>query len=261
MANHEILVQVILQLALSANPDNVGDIYIKALDKYGQISAAFRQQQAEYYIVQIRNLARNAEIGWRLFSSPPTPAHSLSEDEQVQLITLVATLHSFCYGAERLDEASFVTGPDSTPVRFYINSIYHYIAALYLLDRRSDPLGGMVYKALQPMGLDHLLDPVKSVLDEPMEGGYAFGETVRRIRNKFMVHGTFSPSDVGTVVKKTKLHDMTQLLRLTSLIWELFNRSFVLKLQIIAVLTAQGVDISRLMQAYMQKSGKSDSAS
>jgi hypothetical protein len=252
MPTDEERVKHILFLALSATPDTVGDIYVQALDEQKQISNA-SQKEAEYYIAQIRGLARQAEIGWRIFSSPPTPSRKLSEEEQIQLITLIATLHSFCYGAERLDEASFVTGPDSAPIRFYINSLYHFIAALYLLNRDDDPIGGMVYKTLNPMGLSSLLDPIKEILEESMEGGYAFGETVRRIRNKFMVHGTFSPGDVSTVVKKTKLHDMTQLLRLTSLIWELFNRSFVLKLQLISLLTAQGVDTTNLAKAYAEK--------
>jgi hypothetical protein len=161
MKNDDKLVKEILVLALSATPENVGDIYISAVDLYKQITGPWLQQNGEYYIAQIRSLARKAEIGWRLFANPPSASSPLDEEQQIQLIALIATLHSFCYGAERLDEASFHTGPDSTPVRFYINSLYHFIAALYLLDKGTNLMGGMVYKTLKPMDLEHLLVPVQ----------------------------------------------------------------------------------------------------
>ena len=212
------LLKEIYALEIAVNPDNVGDNYVQAVSLYGQIQNTSKQQQGEYYVAQIRSIARQAEIGWKIFSSPPAARRLLSEEEQLRLVTTIATLHAFCYGVERLDEASFVTGPESTPVRFYINSLYHYIAALYLLDKGGDPIGGMVYKTLSSMGLSGLLDPVKAVLDKPMEGGVSFSETIRQIRNDFLVHGSFSPDDIATIVKTTKLRDMTQLLRLTNYI-------------------------------------------
>lgn len=236
-------------LALSANPDNVGDIYVRAVELYAQISSAHDQQIAEDYIAQIRSIARRADIGWKLFASPPAAPRPPTDDEQIQLMVLIGTLHSFCYGAERLDEVSLVTGPDSTPVRFYINSLYHYTAALYLLDKHQDPIGGMVYKTLQPMALAHFLDPISQVLDKPMNG-LSFGETVRQIRNDFLVHGTFSPDDIASVVSSTKMRDLTQVIRLASLIWELFNQSFILKLKLLAVLTQGDADPAKLVARF-----------
>jgi len=243
-------VHEIFWLGLSATRDNVGDIYERAIDLYGQIPSPHERQVAEYYITKIRSMAREADIGWRLFACPPMPAHSLTEEEQIQIITIVATLRSFCYGVERLDEASFVTGPDSTPVRFYINSLYHYIAALYLLDRNNDPIGGTVYKTLHPMGLASLLDPIAEVLAKPMNG-MSFGETVRKIRNDFLVHGRFSPDDIATVVARTRMRDLSQVIRLADLIWELFNQSFILKLKLIALLTQAGTDPGALAAKYV----------
>jgi hypothetical protein len=257
MATDDEIVSEILVLAASVTPNNVGDIYIRAVDLYGQIHNTDKQQQGEYYIAQIRSLARQAEIGWRIFASLPTPSRKFSEDEYIRLVTIISTLHSFCYGVERLDEASFVTGSDSTPVRFYINSLYHYIAALYLLDKNSDPIGGMVYKTLAPMDMSSLLDQVKAVLVKPMEGGISFGETIRKIRNDFLVHGSFSPDDIASIVKTNQLQDITQRLRLTNLIWELFNQSFILKLRLVAILTASGVNPVELLAHYLSKASTS----
>jgi hypothetical protein len=253
MSTDDELVNEILVLTLSVTPNNVGDIYVQAVNLYGQIQSADKQQQGEYCVAQIRSRARQAEIGWKLFAVPPTAPRSLSDDEYIRLMTIISTLHSFCYGVERLDEASFVTGPDSTPVLFYINSLYHYIAALYLLNKEGNPIGGMVYKALMPMRLSSLLDQIRGVLYKPMEGGISFGETIRKIRNDFLVHGSFSPEDISPIMKMTHLRDMTQRIHLTNLIWELFNQSFILKLKLIALLTASGIDPIELMTRYISK--------
>jgi len=257
MAKDDEIAREILALTLSVTTNNVGDIYVHAVELYGQIQNAEMQQMGEYYVAQIRSLAREAEIGWKVFAHPPTSSHPLTEDEKIRLITTISTLHSFCYGVERLDEASFVTGPSSTPVRFYINSLYHYIAALYLLDKQGSPIGGMIYKTLEPMGLSHLLDQVKVVLDKPMEGNISFGETIRKIRNDFLVHGSFSPDDISSIVKTTQLRDMTQQIHLANLIWALFNQSFILKLKIIALLTEAKVDVDELMKSYISKASAS----
>jgi hypothetical protein len=242
--------QQLLDLTLSASPENVGDVYEEALDIAATLSDPFSHHRAEQYISQIRGLAHNADIGWKLFDKAPSVSRSLTNEEIIQMMTLASTLLTFCYGAERLDEASAVTGPDSTPVRFYINSLYHYIASLYLLEKSKDPIGGMVYKTLSPLGLAQLLDPIKAVLDEPMDE-ISFGETIRKIRNDFLVHGVFSPSDIAPVLCKTRLRDMTQVLRLADLIWELFNRSFVLRLRLISLLTDLKVDPAMLITRYM----------
>jgi len=101
------------------------------------------------------------------------------------------------------------------------------------------------------MGLSELLLPIKHILDSPFGGGISLGETIRRIRNKFLVHGTFSPSDISNVVKQTHLQDVGQRLRLTNLIWDLFNQVFILKLQLLSMLTAGNVNISEMVWRYI----------
>jgi hypothetical protein len=246
------LLNQILALTLTATPDNVGEVYEKAIDISAMVSDPFSHHRAEQYVSQIRGLARKADIGWKLFHESPSLSRTLTDEEIIQILTLISTLHTFCYGAERLDEASSVTGPDSTPVRFYINSLYHYIAALYLLQKGEDPIGGMVYKTLSPLGLTDLLDPIKATLKEPMEEGISFGETIRKIRNDFLVHGVFSPEDTAAIVSQTRLRDLTQVLKLADLIWELFNRTFVLKLRLISLLTALDINVEELTNRYLE---------
>jgi len=46
---------------------------------------------------------------------------------------------------------------------------------------------------------------------------------------------------------------MTQQIHVTNLIWELFNRSFILKLKLIALLTDAELDPTQLMTRYIAK--------
>jgi len=52
-------------------------------------------------------------------------------------------------------------------------------------------------------------------------------------------------------MKQTRLHDIGQKLRLTQLIWDLFNQSFVLKLKLLATLTDSDIDLDKLTQHIM----------
>ena len=254
MSNNQL--HHLLGLVKSATRENVGDVYEEALDVVGSISDPISHHTAEQYVSQIRGLARQADIGWKLFDNATVASRTLANEEIIQIMAIASTLFTFCYGAERLDHASAVTGPDSTPVRFYINSLYHYIAALYLLDKGTDHIGGTVYKTLSPLGLSHLLDPIKTVLDQPMNE-ISFGETIRTIRNDFLVHGKFSPQDIEPVVGQTRLRDMTQVLRLADFIWELFNRSFILRLRLISLLTDLRVDPAQVIAKYLATTGGS----
>lgn len=252
MPSEKNLLDKIQVLALSTSPSNAGDIYVQAVELYSQINSGINQQLADLLISGIRSHARGADIGWKLFNVPPKPLRSLSDEEYFQLFALISTLHGFCYGVERLDEASFVTGSDSPPVRFYINSVYHYIAALFLLNKGNDNLGGMVYKTLAPVGLSNLLDPIETILNKQMDEGISFGETIKIIRNKFLVHGTFSPTDISSLVKRTHLRELNQRLRLTKNIWALFNQAFILKLKLIAMLTSSNIEVDGLTLRYIE---------
>jgi hypothetical protein len=252
MPNSDAILEEILKLVQITSKQNVGDTYEKALAFFDCIKDAPTRETSEYLISQIRNIARNADIGWKIFSSPPEIKKTLSDDEQIQLLVIISTLHEFCYGAERLDEISFLTGSVSTPIRFYINSLYHFIATLYLLDKGNSPMGGMVYKTLAPMGFAPLLSRIQTVLEKPLESDTSFGETIRKIRNDFLVHGTFSPNSISSLMSKTQLSNQSQQIKLAELIWELFNHSFILKLRLFSILTFSETDPIKLMEKYLQ---------
>jgi hypothetical protein len=84
------------------------------------------------------------------------PELKLSELQIWQLIGIVGTLREYSYSIERVEEVSLFTFENSAPVRFYINGIFHYLTALFLLDREENkrktlPRPGTVIKVGSPV--------------------------------------------------------------------------------------------------------------
>jgi hypothetical protein len=208
------------------------------------------REKAHYLIANIMEFAKAADVGWPVFEVPPKPTIQITPEHFFAIAALTSTLRQFCYGVERVDVVAALTFETSTPVRFYVTSIYNYIATLYLLDREDLPMGGIAFKILQPVGLDYLLNPICSVLNSPVSEEISLGETIRRARNKTMIHGTFDTKsiadDITPLVKQTGIHESRQKDLLAELIWKLYEESFMLMLNLIAALTASGVGPAQL---------------
>jgi len=235
-------------IATTATKETLGDVYVEACPLAFLVQSPINRQYAQYYLSHLEQMAKEATIGWSLFVSPELPKGVLDDNQVIRLIIIVATLQTFIEGVEALDAVSFLTGPSSRKVTFYVHSVYHFIAALYLLNLDGDPMGGMVYKALKVIGLTHLLDPIKVILDREYAKEISFGETVRTVRNKSLVHGTFSPEDIASLVKQTKMRDPSQIVRLADLIWELHHQSAVLMLKLIAILTKANPPLDKIFE-------------
>ncbi len=242
-------------LANTSNSDNIGDALVKAI----VISSAFadpaKLDDAEIYLSKLRDIARKADVGWRVFKTPPKTSHPITDSEAAQLILINFRLHELIYCYERVEEASALTWARSTPVRFYVNSIFHYISTFFLLDLKRNqkaglPYPGTVIKVFHPLGCDDLLNPIYQILDTSF-GTTTFRETIRRVRNSQFVHGTFSPNDIKKLVKETRIHEIKQQLLFNSLQWRLFHQIVVLRLKIIALLTDANIDPSTFSHQFV----------
>lgn len=244
---------------LASNPSeyNIGDALGEALALLSVIKDETGRQLAGIFLSRLRTFARRAEVGWQAFSSVPKPSHRLSDGETIQLFLIEETLHEFCYGAERVNEVSSAAGETSTPIRFYVNSLYHYVSTLYLLDKKNSAMGGTIFKVFDSLGLSYLLVPIQAVLDKPLGKGISFGETVRQFRNDY-VHGRFSPIDIESIVRQSEIRDQRQRIRLVDLMWELFYQSLLLRLELIAILTASGIDLEKLMAKFLAESSTAE---
>ena len=107
--------------------------------------------------------------------------------------------------------------------------------------------------ALHTMGLDSLLKPINIVLDKPLSHNRSFGDAILLFRHSHLVHGNFSPENIEYLVQQTEMRNPKQQMRLSELIWELFNQLVLLDLQIMATLTALKVDIEVIVIKYMKK--------
>jgi hypothetical protein len=112
---------------------------------------------------------------------------------------IIYAIKQFCFGFEKLDETADDYADGSVGKAFYMTAVYQYLSIFYLLDQRSNqPMGGTFYKALSPLGLESLLDPMKAILAEPL-GQTTFGEVVRIFRNKGVVHPNYHDADLDRI--------------------------------------------------------------
>lgn len=120
-----------------------------------------------------------------------------SEIEEAAVF-LIHTLKQVLYGFDRLDAISDEVEPGSPAIAFYMGSLYNYLAVLFLLDGRGKPMGGSAYAALERHHLESLLDPVRSLLSQPM-GTTTFGEVLRVFRNSAIAHSSHTDADLNRV--------------------------------------------------------------
>jgi len=237
------------------NPDNLGDMFAQAVEIRTQLEEVSKRF-AENPLIKLRRKACHAEIGWKLFSKPQLPTHTLSDKEILQLIGVERALHELCYCCERIEEASVITWGGASPTRFYLNSIYHYVSSMFLVDTSKEthknlPMGGTVIRAFAPIGLSNLLEPIDKVLKQPLGKDINFGDTVLLLRHSHLVHGDFSPERFEYLVAQTEMRDPKQQEKLSESVWDLFYQLLLLDLRIISVLTAIDVNIAELVIRYM----------
>lgn len=254
----------LLELIKTSNPDNLGDVFAQAIEIRTQLDDVSKRF-AEIPLTELRRLASQAEIGWKLFLNPQLPTHTLSDKEIIQLIGVERALHELCYCCERIEEASVITWGGSSPTRFYLNSIYHYVSSMFLVDRskkthKNLPMGGTVIRAFTPIGLSNLLKPIDKVLKEPLGKDINFGDAVLLLRHSHLVHGDFSPERFEYLVAQTEMRDRKQQQRLAALVWDLFYQLLLLDLRLVSLFTAINVNITEILIRYLVNTKKQQPA-
>jgi hypothetical protein len=146
-------------------------------------------------------------------------------------VFIVHTLKQVMYGFEKIDALGPEVAPGSPMIAFYLNSIYNYIAQLFLLDSKKKPMGGSIYSALKRHGLANLLDQIKVILDEPL-GDITFGEAIRVFRNKAIVHSTHADADLKRIYEAVDMGCIENQLRWQELLKRLYDAIKVLALSV-----------------------------
>lgn len=235
------------KIANSMRQDNIGDLFERALVIKAAIIESSISTEAGRELNAIREFAKKAEYGWKCFNEPIQPNCQLSEKQTWQLITLAGTLQELLFCFEKVEEEAFFNFAHSTPVRFFVNGIFHYVSAMFLLDWKRNrskrlPHPGTVIKVLNPIGLGDLLDPIYEILDRKFGQEFSYGETIRNNRNRHFVHGSFSPENIQGLVKDSNIFSESQKIRFMQSHWDLYDRLLFFNLQIISLVTTQKVD-------------------
>jgi hypothetical protein len=245
-----IHLQDLIRISEEVTRDNVGDIMSRAVVYKGAIANLDNLIVADRIFEKIRSFARKADIGWKIFEQPIMPTRDLSSMQVWQLISIAGTLVEINYCFERIEDVAYFTFENSAPVRFYVNGIFHYVSALFLLDYKNNrdknlPYPGTVIKALHPLGLTQLLDPVYQVLNRSFGKSLNYGETILKNRNKQFVHGSFSPESIKDLVADSDIFDNVQKERFIQNHWDLYNRLILLRLRLLSILTALDVSFEK----------------
>lgn len=111
---------------------------------------------------------------------------------------IVHAVKQFCFGLEMVNELADDYSDGSAGKAFFMCAIYQHLAVFYLIDRGSRPMGGAFYPALKAHDQEHLLDPIREVLETPL-GDTTFGEVLRVFRNKVLVHPDYSGAELDRV--------------------------------------------------------------
>jgi len=128
-----------------------------------------------------------------------------NQEFREKAVFIVHALKRLSYGFDRLDTVADVE--DGSPMKaFYLDGIYNYLAAFFLLDAKKYPPGGAFHQALRAFGLDGLLDPIRKILNSPL-GDATFGEVVRAFRNEVLVHTSYGDFDLEPIYDKVDMLD------------------------------------------------------
>lgn len=233
----------------------IGDVLLQALPVFESIEDPIHKLVAEEAMRGFRVIAGSQGIMASLFQSPPKLPRAVTDLEYLQLMRIQWAVDELCLAFEAVEAAAKATWGASTPTRFYLNSIYHYTSSLFLVDTTKSthkdlPMGGTVIRGLDPIGLSHLLEPIKQVLDESF-GDTTFGETILNLRHSDLVHGDFSPARVEYLIRQTKMRLPAQQERFAQLMWILFHRLIVLRLQLTSILLSSGKDPGSAILGYI----------
>ena len=155
------------------------------------------------------------------------------DDLQRTLVFLIHSVKQFLFGFEKLIEAADECEDGSAAKAFYMTSFYNYVSVFYLLDKKAGDLhGGTIYKALHPHGLDGHLTPITNILTRPI-GSTTFGEIVRTVRNKMIVHTTYSDSDLDRIYSAADMAHPTIAQSFHECLWDLYHETRLLPVRLI----------------------------
>ncbi len=250
-------IERIQEILAATNHQNIGDNLQEIINIRKKITNPVEKQIIENLLGSIRLVGYTSDFGDRLFSLHQDLPRGLSNIEITQLVLLERALHELCYACEQVNNNSTINGEEAPPTRFYLNSIYPYVASMFLVDQskldiKGLQLGGSVTKALHSIELDDFLNPIAEILHRPLTDKITFGDTILKLRHSFLVHGDFSPDRIQFLNRKTEMQNPKIGENFSDFIWDLYYEILLLRLKILALLSHNNIDIEQSMIQYYE---------
>lgn len=114
------------------------------------------------------------------------------EEREFKIGSITLSFREFIYGYKRLVRVAKSEKSTKNKVLFYQHAIYNYIAEYFLIENP------MVFVLLKETGLEDLGEPIKNTINTKV-GNTSFGEVIRRIRNKAIVHEGYSSKNIHQI--------------------------------------------------------------
>ena len=121
---------------------------------------------------------------------------NLNKTEQTQIGLMLVSLKEFSYAFDTAQQMAKISADGSTVMRFYMNAMYHYVAAYFLVTG-----GNKLSEKLRALGSGDLLGPIEETLATEL-GTTTFRELLSVFRSKFLVHQSFTVGPLEEVTKK-----------------------------------------------------------
>lgn len=153
------------------------------------------------------------------------------DKKKEKIVNIIFHLKTFWYGFEAMTNIAQEVEQGSPALAFYFNGIYHYIAAMFLLDKGQKQMGGMLYEALKEMELEHRIQSIEKTFSETL-GETNFGEIIRKFRNKYLVHGNYQQTDLDGIYSDVDLREPETLARFNELLERLYYQTRELALDL-----------------------------
>lgn len=155
----------LLEILKSLKTRPIGDVLTSAIEVFDGIETPMCRELAEGAMRTIRSIASRAQPTDKVFENPPRAPREFTDKELIQLLLISRAIHELCYCCESIQEVTEITWGGSTPTGFYLDSMYHMVSSLFLIDtskptHKNLPMGGTAIRALHPMGMGNMLEPI-----------------------------------------------------------------------------------------------------
>jgi hypothetical protein len=151
------------------------------------------------------------------------------QDKEFKIGAITLSFREYIYGFKRLKRVAGSKKSSKNKVLFYSHACNNYLASYFLIE------DSIVTKTLNEVGLKELLEPINELLSTPV-GEITYRETIRRLRNKAVVHEGYSSSNIDKIFSDAEMYSLSGNLQLAQANLEMFEEMKKLQRKLLSIL-------------------------